>query len=68
MSHSTAPSRLSLFGPPLSRTILPTLSHSLSTTQFTLYPDYLTIFPIVIWSPSSDYSGTQFPIRCYPLQ
>ena len=68
MSHSTTPSRISLFGPPLARTILPTLSRSLSITQFTIYPDYSAISPIAIRYPSSDYSGILFPIRCYPLQ
>ena len=53
---------------PWPRQSSPTLWHSLSITQFILYPDYLTIFPIAIRYPSSDYSGTLFPIKCYPLQ
>ena len=41
----TAPSRISLFGLPWPRQSSPTLSHSLSLTQSTFYPDYSTIFP-----------------------
>ena len=64
----TAPSRISLFGLPLARTILPhSLARSLSLTQSTFYPDYSTIFPhshrvSLIW-----LFGVLFPYQMLPI-